>query len=239
MKHMPTILATAALFGVGMTFARADEPATQPATTQPSKVMRDASYGVGYEQLAEMIRNSRVKLDHQALLDGLRDALENRPSKVAPADIKVAMDELMKQFQTQAAVADATAPVENLKAGETYRDENGKKPGVTTTKSGLQIETLKEGTGESPKATDSVKVHYTGKLINGTTFDSSVDRGQPAEFRVSGVIAGWTEGLQLMKIGGKAHMVIPPEIGYGANANGPIPANSTLVFDVELLEIKK
>lgn len=239
MKYAPMMIAAALLAGIGTRNAMADEPATQPATQPSSKNLHDASYGVGYTQLAEMIRNSRVKFDHQALMDGLRDALENRPSKVTPEDTQTAMAELMKQFQAQAEARAAAEPNENGKAGETYRAENAKKEGVTTTKSGLQIQTIKEGTGDAPKATDTVKVHYTGTLIDGTKFDSSVDRGQPAEFPLNGVIAGWTEGLQLMKVGGKSRLVIPPEIGYGARGSGPIPANSTLIFEVELIEIVK
>ena len=109
---------------------------------------------------------------------------------------------------------------------------------MKTTASGLQIETLKEGTGATPKATDTVKVHYTGKLLDGTVFDSSVERGQPAEFPLSGVIPGWTEGLHLMKVGEKARLVIPPQLAYGsAGAPPQIPPNATLVFEVELLDI--
>jgi FKBP-type peptidyl-prolyl cis-trans isomerase len=149
----------------------------------------------------------------------------------------------MMKTQQEAMSAQMNAEKEqgdkNIKAGDAFRAENGKKKGVTTTASGLQIETVKEGTGEIPKPTDTVKVHYTGTLIDGTKFDSSVDRGQPATFPLNGVIKGWTEGLQLMKVGGKAHLVIPPEIAYGAQGGGPIPPNSTLIFDVELLEIVK
>ena len=110
---------------------------------------------------------------------------------------------------------------------------------MTTTASGLQIETLVAGTGETPKATDKVKVHYTGKLIDGTKFDSSIDRGEPITFPLNGVIKGWGEGLQLMKVGGKARLVIPPSLAYGADGTGPIPPNATLVFEVELLSIEK
>jgi FKBP-type peptidyl-prolyl cis-trans isomerase len=102
----------------------------------------------------------------------------------------------------------------------------------------LQIETIAEGAGATPKPTDTVKVHYTGTLIDGTKFDSSLDRGQPAVFPLNGVIPAWTEGLQLMKVGGKSRLVVPPAIGYGPEGHGPIPPNATLVFDVELLDVK-
>ena len=124
------------------------------------------------------------------------------------------------------------------RAADTFLAANKEKKGVTTTESGLQYEVLAEGTGERPRADDTVLVHYEGRLADGTVFDSSIARGQPAAFGVGDVIAGWTEGLQLMKPGGKMRFTIPPELGYGASgAGGVIPANAVLVFDVELLAI--
>jgi FKBP-type peptidyl-prolyl cis-trans isomerase len=178
-------------------------------------------------------------MDVERLIQGLRDGNDGKPSAVSEAAIRDAMAKLQ---QEATAGADAKAKVEgeaNLKAGDAYRAENGKKAGVKTTASGLQIETLVAGTGESPKLTDKVKVHYTGTLLDGTKFDSSIDRGEPATFPLDGVIKGWGEGLQLMKTGGKARLVIPPTIGYGAGGSGPIPPNATLVFEVQLLEIVK
>ena len=123
--------------------------------------------------------------------------------------------------------------------GEKYLADNAKKDGVITTKSGLQYMVLQEGTGKSPKATDSVKCHYEGFLIDGSVFDSSVQRGEPATFPLGGVIAGWTEGLQLMKEGGKTRFFIPYNLAYGeAGAAGSIPPYATLIFDVELIEVK-
>ena len=123
--------------------------------------------------------------------------------------------------------------------GEKYLAENAKKDGVITTNSGLQDMVLKEGTGKSPKASDSVKCHYEGFLIDGTVFDSSIQRGEPATFPLGGVIAGWTEGLQLMKEGGKTRFFIPYHLAYGeAGAAGSIPPYATLIFDVELIEVK-
>ena len=123
--------------------------------------------------------------------------------------------------------------------GEKYLAENAKKDGVITTKSGLQYMVLQEGTGKSPKATDSVKCHYEGFLIDGTVFDSSIQRGEPATFPLGGVIAGWTEGLQLMKEGGKTRFFIPYNLAYGeSGAAGSIPPYAALIFDVELIEVK-
>jgi peptidylprolyl isomerase len=124
--------------------------------------------------------------------------------------------------------------------GLKFLEENKKKSGVKVTASGLQYEVVKQGSGKMPQATDMVKVHYTGTLINGTKFDSSVDRGKPTEFRLNQVIPGWTEGLQLMKVGSKFKFYIPSELAYGENPPGPpIQPGSTLVFDVELLDVKK
>lgn len=123
-------------------------------------------------------------------------------------------------------------------AGEAFLKENSSKEGVITTKSGLQYKVLQEGNGKSPKATDSVRCHYEGMLIDGTLFDSSLQRGEPATFPLNGVIAGWTEGLQLMKEGAKYRFFIPYLLGYGANGAGnSIPPYSTLIFDVELIEV--
>ncbi len=130
------------------------------------------------------------------------------------------------------AIANAAA------AGKNYLTENAKRPDVNTTATGLQHRVITPGTGNSPKATDSVTVHYRGKLIDGTEFDSSYSRNQPATFPLNGVIPGWTEGLQLMKEGGKSELVIPSELGYGSRgAGGAIPPNATLIFEVELIKI--
>jgi FKBP-type peptidyl-prolyl cis-trans isomerase FkpA/FKBP-type peptidyl-prolyl cis-trans isomerase FklB len=132
-----------------------------------------------------------------------------------------------------------TAPLRApAKAADAFLVSNREKPGVKTTESGLQVEMLAAGEGPTPTATDTVLVHYEGRLADGTVFDSSYQRGQPAAFGVSDVIPGWTEGLQLMRPGGKARFTIPPELGYGAaGAGGVIPPNAVLVFDVELLAI--
>ena len=122
--------------------------------------------------------------------------------------------------------------------GNQYRADNAARPEVTTLASGLQYEVIKTGSGPKPGPTDTVSTHYRGTLIDGTVFDSSVDRGVPAEFRVNGVIAGWTEALQLMAVGSKWRLVIPPELAYGERgAGGTIPPQATLVFEVELLDI--
>jgi FKBP-type peptidyl-prolyl cis-trans isomerase len=219
---------------------------TQPAagatpTTNPSNMdtkLSDASYGIGFN-MGKQLAGAPFKLDVDRIVAGLRDAHGGKPSAVPEAQVRAALDDL----QQQAGAADEAKAREqgdtNVKAGDAYRLENGKKPNVRTTASGLQIETLTAGTGATPAATDKVKVHYTGTLIDGTKFDSSVDRGEPITFPLNGVIKGWGEGLQLMKVGEKARLVIPPSLGYGPGGTGPIPPNATLVFEVQLLSIEK
>ncbi len=134
----------------------------------------------------------------------------------------------------------AAAASDPKTAGEAFLAANGKEPGVITTASGLQYKIIKSGTGESPKATDSVKVNYEGRLIDGTIFDSSIQRGEPATFPVNRVIPGWTEALQLMKVGDKWQLFIPANLAYGEQSPTPtIPPNSPLIFEVELLDIAK
>lgn len=123
-------------------------------------------------------------------------------------------------------------------AGQAFLEENAQREGVTITESGLQYRVIEAGNGPRPSLNDTVVVHYEGRLIDGTKFDSSYDRGAPATFPLANVITGWTEGLQLMPVGSKYEFVIPPELGYGARGNGPIPPNAVLIFEVELLEIQ-
>jgi FKBP-type peptidyl-prolyl cis-trans isomerase FklB len=126
----------------------------------------------------------------------------------------------------------------NLSEGKAFLEENKKKEGVKTLSSGLQYKVLAEGFGKTPKAADNVTVNYKGTLINGAEFDNSYKRGQPATFKVNGVIKGWTEALQLMNEGSKWQLFIPPELGYGDRGAGPVPPNSTLIFEVELISVK-
>lgn len=175
-------------------------------------------------------------VDVQALLAGVADGLNNT-LKLSEQEIVQAIQDFTVVMETQAQEAIA----EQARAGQEFLAENAAKEGVMTTGSGLQYQVLEEGAdtnAASPVATDRVSVHYHGTLIDGSVFDSSVERGQPASFPLNGVIPGWTEGLQLMQVGDKYRFFIPAELGYGANPAGPIPPNSTLIFDVELLGIE-
>jgi FKBP-type peptidyl-prolyl cis-trans isomerase len=156
------------------------------------------------------------------------------------AELKMTDDEANQMIQAYFQDAGKREAQDNLEKGNAFLEKNGAREGVTTTESGLQYEVLKEGTGAKPTATDKVRVHYHGTLIDGTVFDSSVDRGEPATFGVSQVIKGWTEALQLMPVGSKWKVFIPSELGYGERgAGGNIGPNEALIFEMELLEIIK
>lgn len=195
-----------------------------------------SSYAIGAD-IAKSIKRQPLELDTKALAAGLTDGLEGKLA-LSEAELSAALASLQQQLQEKARAQQAEAGDKNLKAGEEFLAANGKKEGIKTTKSGLQYQVVKSGSGKTPKATESVKVHYHGTLIDGTVFDSSVERGEPISFPVNGVIPGWTEALQLMKEGDKWKLFIPSALAYGENGAGPkIGPNSVLIFDVELLSV--
>jgi FKBP-type peptidyl-prolyl cis-trans isomerase len=198
-------------------------------------------YFFGYSFGNMLQQNGNPDVDLESLLAGLRDSLGGIQPSLS-ADEQTAIIEMVRGRQAEIEAAAQTQrdsmAADARSAGLAYLAQNAEKPGVTVTGSGLQIEMLVEGEGEAPNATDTVVVHYEGSLIDGTVFDSSIARGTPAEFGLNQVIRGWTEGLQLIKPGGKARLTIPSELGYGPGGVGNIPPNAVLVFEVELLEVK-
>lgn len=195
------------------------------------------SYAIGLD-IGSTLKGLNTEIDMQAFNEAVNARLNGEKPRM---DAKEAGAALQGFFQKQAkaeAAKRAEAGKANKEAGEKFLSENARKEGVKTTASGLQYKVLTAGTGATPKATDKVTVHYKGTLIDGTEFDSSYKRGQPATFPVNGVIKGWTEALQLMKVGGKYRLFIPSDLAYGARGAGnKIGPNSTLIFDVELLGV--
>ena len=191
------------------------------------------SYSIGL-QIGFNLGRQKVDISPDVLAAGIKDALAGKP-QLNPDQIK----EVMTTFEKDMEQKQKEAGEKNKTEGAKFLEENKKKEGVKSTASGLQYKVLKEGNGAQPKKTDTVTVNYRGTLINGTEFDSSYKRGQPATFPVNGVIPGWTEALQLMKVGSKYQLVVPSNLAYGERSVGPdIGANSTLIFDVELLDAK-
>ncbi|QUE76681.1 FKBP-type peptidyl-prolyl cis-trans isomerase [Stutzerimonas stutzeri] len=191
------------------------------------------SYGIG-RQLGDQLReNPPPGISLDAVIAGIRDAFGSVASQVSPEDLNASFAVIRERMQAEAQRKAEAAAGE----GKAFLAENAKRDGVTTLASGLQYEILTAGEGAKPTAEDQVRTHYHGTLIDGTVFDSSYQRGQPAEFPVGGVIAGWTEALQLMGVGSKWRLYVPSELAYGAQGVGSIPPHSVLVFDVELLAV--
>jgi len=195
------------------------------------------SYAIG-QDIGQSLETLKADLDRTLLIAAINDRLDGADAKISPEDAaKVKQVFFKKQADKRAAEQKASAE-KNVAAGKAFLTENGKKAGVTTTASGLQYEVITKGSGDKPAATDKVTVNYKGTLIDGTEFDSSYKRGQPVTFPLNGVIAGWTEGVQLMSVGSKFKFVLPSALAYGERGAGAkIGPNSVLVFEVELLGI--
>lgn len=199
-----------------------------------SSIELQASYGIGLQMGEQLQQNPFEGLDLAAVLDGLGDAFEQRPAQVSNEQLRNAFNQIHQRMQA----AKASKYESVLAEGETFLADNAKRNEVTVTDSGLQYEVLQSGEGERPTASSTVRTHYHGTLINGEVFDSSYERGQPAEFPVGGVIKGWTEALQMMQTGDKWRLYVPYQLAYGEQGAGAaIGPYSTLIFDVELLAI--
>lgn len=222
-KNMSLILATLAFAGLSACNKKADLSSDE----------KKMSYAVG-QQIGQNLKNTGVELDTAVLAASLKDATQGK-SEMKPEEIQQAMMKLQENMQKkQVEISD-----KNKKEGADFLEKNKSKEGVKVTGTGLQYIVEKEGEGKTPSKTDEVKVHYKGTLISGEQFDSSYDRNEPAEFPVGGVIPGWTEALLMMKEGSKYKLFIPSDLAYGPSGRPGIPPNSVLLFDVELLEVKK
>ena len=209
-------------------------------TAQSEKNNMDSlSYSLGVLVAQNLKSQGFDQLDAKSLAAAMQDVLEDKTLKISLDRANAIMQEYAMAKQAEAAEAAKAEHAATIEAGERFLAENGKKKGVTTTESGLQYEVLHPGSGAKPTATDEVTVHYHGTLLDGTVFDSSVERGSPASFPLNRVIAGWTEGLQYMSTGAKYRFYIPYDLAYGdRGAGAKIGPYSTLIFDVELLSIK-
>jgi FKBP-type peptidyl-prolyl cis-trans isomerase FklB len=197
------------------------------------------SYVLGQE-VGGGLKNSPTNINLELFMRGLKDSLDDQKSLVDPDEAIQIKQEFTRQYKESQAKIRAEISQKNQQAESVFMAENKNKEGVVTTESGLQYMVLKKGDGSKPTRSDTVTVHYRGALLDGTEFDSSYERDQPATFQVAGVIAGWTEALQLMNVGSKFRLFIPSKLAYGKRgAGGKIGPNEMLIFDVELLEIKK
>lgn len=263
-QRLPALLALAAALGLAtashaqddaaattqpaeQTQGAAAEPAAQgaaaeaPAEAQPAPAatgeidIEGVSYIIGY-QTGLRLKQGDVPVNVDTLREGVQAAVEGKEPKLSPEQ----MESVMQAFQQEMQLRQMAKFQQQAQQGQSFLETNKAKEDVTTTDSGLQYQVLEAGTGASPTAEDTVRVHYRGTLVDGTQFDSSYDRNEPAEFKVNEVIPGWTEALQVMKPGAKYKLVIPPDLAYGASGRPPvIPPNAVLVFDVELLDVVK
>jgi FKBP-type peptidyl-prolyl cis-trans isomerase FklB len=195
------------------------------------------SYGLGY-QSGQTLKFQGVDINPDVYISGIKDALRGTQPQMSQEEIRATIKELQKRVMALQQKELREKAAMNLAEGKTFLEENKKREGIKTLPSGLQYKVLTDGSGKTPQKTDDVTVHYRGTLIDGTEFDSSRKREEPATFQVDSVIPGWTEALQLMKEGSKWQLFVPPELGYGERGMGRIPPNSALIFDIELLSIK-
>ncbi len=228
-----TSLATQPVWAQG-----SDLPAPKSSGKVPKSATGKMSYAIGYD-IGQNILNAGVDLETEVIIQGMKDAL----AKAKPSLTKDQLEEAMKSFQKEVRTAQSgrikKLLEKNKKEGSAYLKANKSKPGVKTLASGLQYKVIKSGKGKTPKLTDKVKTHYRGTLIDGTEFDSSYARKMPAEFEVQGVIRGWTEALQKMKVGDKWQLFVPSDLAYGERGSPGIEPNTMLIFEIELLDIVK
>ena len=228
MKHFLSLAFLATI----LTLTGCDETGASNTEFAPelSTQIDTISYLIGYSTGNGMDRQGLTDVNKDVLLGAMNEGLAGEESKIDLQQASMMMRQYMMEKQQEKAQ-------ENLKESESWLEENAEKDSVQTTESGLQYKVIEEGNGPKPTMDDRVKVHYHGTLPDGTVFDSSVDKGEPATLRVGGVIKGWQEGIQMMSEGAKYQFFIPPSLGYGERGSGNIEPNSVILFDVELIEI--
>lgn len=229
------ILAVCMVLMFGLIACGKKELSKSDLETQMDKV----SYVMGHN-IANNFKDQKIDIQMDAFIKGIKDGLKEDVNIFSIKEVQEIMTEYQNQMRDKMVIDRKDVSKINLNESKAFLAENKEKEGIVTLESGLQYKVLKEGKGPFPKATDKVKTHYVGTLIDGTEFDSSIKRGEPIIFSVTGVIAGWTEALQLMKVGSKWNLFIPPELAYGENGAGNlIGPNAALIFEVELISIEQ
>ncbi len=229
------ILAVSMVLIFGLIACGKKELSKSDLETQMDKV----SYVMGHN-IANNFKDQKIDIQMNAFIQGIKDGLKEDVNIFSTKEVQEMMTEYQNQMREKMEIDQKDISKNNLNESKAFLAENKEKEGVVTLESGLQYKVLKEGTGPFPKATDKVKTHYVGTLIDGTEFDSSIKRGEPIIFSVTGVIAGWTEALQRMKVGSKWNLFIPSELAYGENGAGNlIGPNAALIFEVELISIEQ
>ena len=235
LRHVGTLLGIALLIPASGGLWAEDIPLGAPGEIALKTKRQHASYAIGMN-IGRGFRSDGLIVDVDALMIGIKDALAGQDPRLTDQQMSVAMQALQREIQAKR----DTTGTDNKRRGQAFLAANAKEPGVKSLPSGLQYQVVRRGNGPSPTLKDTVRTHYHGTLIDGTVFDSSVERGDPAIFPVNGVIPGWTEALQLMKVGDKWKLFVPPELAYKARGAGRnIGPHSTLVFEIELLGIEK
>ncbi len=235
---MNRILTIVSALGLAASVAASAQDSGAATAAKPTTLAERAGYAIGLNMGTSM-KEQEVELDVDALVAGLRDGLAGKAGALTQEEIQATMTEFQQGMMAKQQAAMDKARTDNVAKGDTYRAEFAAKEGVQKTESGLLYQVLTAGTGARPAETDTVTVHYRGMLVDGTSFDSSYERNEPATFPVSGVIQGWQEIVQLMPVGSKWQVVIPPALAYGDFGSPPrIGPGSTLVFEIELLSIE-
>jgi FKBP-type peptidyl-prolyl cis-trans isomerase len=235
------IVAVAVLFTIS---CDKSDSSTQVETKTGKKLTlnseaKKTSYSMGYN-MGKNFNEIYDKIDQDSLIQGILDAVNQRDPQITMKEVSDTLTKLQQQVAEKKREEQKTMAEENKKIGAQFLEKNAKAEGIKTTSSGLQYKIINQGNGPKPVASDRVRVHYRGKLIDGSEFDSSYKRGEPTTFRLDQVISGWTEALQLMNTGAKFEFYIPSELAYGERGAGNVIApNSTLIFEIELLEILK
>ncbi|HEX4083554.1 MAG TPA: FKBP-type peptidyl-prolyl cis-trans isomerase [Chthoniobacteraceae bacterium] len=241
MKKYLSAAATASLLLFPSAMRADDTTSATPATTGSSSFSSDkekVSYSMGVD-MGRNLEKQGIDVDPDVLLQGIKDGIGGGALKMTDEEMQATMQTFIQGMREKMMAKQKAEGVDNKSKGEAFLEANKKKAGWQTTPSGLEYKVITTGTGEKPKASDTVVTQYRGTLIDGTEFDSSYKRNQPAEFPVNAVIPGWTEALQMMPVGSKWELAIPASLAYGENAPPQIGPNSVLLFDVELLGIKK